>query len=1012
MVSITSTARANLLSLIGANAEQDKVGSQLITGKRVQTVSDNAFSFFQSRGLDNRIQTLSTINDRLAIGTRATEQAAASGKKITSNLNTVKGLLDDIKSKGAAGNQETSTITGATGPTGSIFNRVGSANNQINRATLLADTADLGAGSVFAKAGKTADSLIADGATPIAAALGLSTSILQTAATGTTSIIGAAPNNFVAGDIITITIGGKDLNLKAVSAFTGAGSPATQAGTGATNSSTDALEVRNIDDIVAAINGKKADGTALNATETFGAAVASASYAANGGLKLTTASTANITLTRSTFTTTNSGAAATLFGGTAGAFSGTTAQTNFSPSYSAGNITLNVGSSNSVFGTATAGSASLISTGGLAANDVVKVGANGKSLFVKVVANFSGANNAQQGDGSTSTDALEVRTIDDITAALNGKKADNTNLATDQTLGVTAGFDGTAIGAAKFKVTAPTNLTFAVGRAGVAVNLAGTIFGGRSATATGTIGGGSTVASSDTTFANVGTAVGDIYAVNVGGKSIFAKVVNTFGGSGGSQLGTGLTEGDAIEVRTLGDLANAFSGKRADGINDLTTNFKFNQPFAVSVDAGSAGSKLRVSSAASATFAVKRGAAYDLDAASALFGGQQTGTSGTTDFGNTGLGGLTANAITNTATTTLGATVQAGGFVLGDVVSFDVGPANNRQTLALKIVQNFTGAVVNGQATQKGNGQSGQQGNVDGPLEVRNIGDMVNALRGLNSSGQALADFSWNNLGVTASFDDSTAGGTATTPRFNFAAGAAMKVNVTRANAAAGLAGAIFGSPTGSSSVLTPGVDGNGPGSLNTSTLNVGSVVNNAAKEARLSAARGYQTALNSLRGIVDDAQVNGINLLKDPNGYTAVLSETVTTRFTLRSTLGNGSADPVANNPLTILGFPADATGNSVLPDFSTNTQVDASITIIENALTSLAGRDTELEVIKAVIAERKSFNADIITSLGDLSTDLTAVNQEEASAQAQAASFSSNAALKFLGVSSQRASQLLQIF
>jgi hypothetical protein len=289
---------------------------------------------------------------------------------------------------------------------------------------------------------------------------------------------------------------------------------------------------------------------------------------------------------------------------------------------------------------------------------------------------------------------------------------------------------------------------------------------------------------------------------------------------------------------------------------------------------------------------------------------------------------------------------------------------------------------------------------------------MVNALRGLNSAGQALADFSWNNLGVTASFDDSTAGGTATTPRFSFAAGAAMKVNVTRANAVAGLAGAIFGSPTGSTSVLTPGVDGNGPGSLNTSTLTVGSVVNNAAKEARLSAARGYQTALNSLRGLVDDAQVNGINLLKDPNGFTAVLSETVTTRFTLRSTLGNGSTDPVVNNPLTILGFPTDATGNATVPDFSTNAQVDTSLTIIENALNSLAGRDSELEVIKAVLAERQSFNTDIVTSLGDLSNDLTAVNQEEASAQAQAASFSSNAALKFLGVSSQRAQQLLQIF
>jgi hypothetical protein len=1001
MVSITSAARANLLQLIGANSEQDKVGSQLITGKRVQSVSDNAFSFFQGRGLDNRIQTLSTINDRIAIGTRATEQAAASGKKITSNLNTVKGLLDDIKSKGAAGNQETSTITGSTGATGSIFNRVGSANNQINRSTLLADTADLGAGSVFAKAGKTADSLIADVGTSVTQNVGEATSILQTAALGTTSIIGTRGNNFVAGDVISITIGGKDLNLVARASFTGSGG--VQLGTGA--DAANALEVTNINDIVNAINGKKADGTtALAASETFGD-VASASYVNGGGLKLTSLANAVITLQGTTVA--DAGAASQVFGGTAGALSGTTATTTLIGGSNP--LNFNIGSSNSVFSTSTAGSASLISTGGFTANDTVRTQANGKSLFVRVVAAFTGAGATQAGTGADAANALEVRTIDDYQAALNGKKVDGTNLTTAQTLGVTATFDGNANGAAKFKVNSGSDLSFQVSRTGVATTLASQIFGGRGNLAP-------TADTSLTTFSNVTTNAGDIYAVNVGGKSIFAKVVTgNFTGVGQTQAGTGLTETDAIEVRTLGDLANAFSGKKADGINDLSTNFKFNQPFAVSVDAGSAGSKLRVSSAASAAFAVKKAGAgaFDVAAAGALFGGQQTGTAGTTDFGNTALGGgLLANNISNTLTTTLGAAAQAGGFVLGDIVSFDVGPANNKQTLALKIVQNFTGAVVNGQATQKGNGQTGQQGNVDGPLEVRNIGDMVNALRGLNSAGQALADFSWNNLGVTASFDDSTAGGTATTPRFSFAAGAAMKVNVTRANAVAGLAGAIFGSPTGSTSVLTPGVDGNGPGSLNTSTLTVGSVVNNAAKEARLSAARGYQTALNSLRGLVDDAQVNGINLLKDPNGFTAVLSETVTTRFTLRSTLGNGSTDPVVNNPLTILGFPTDATGNATVPDFSTNAQVDTSLTIIENALNSLAGRDSELEVIKAVLAERQSFNTDIVTSLGDLSNDLTAVNQEEASAQAQAASFSSNAALKFLGVSSQRAQQLLQIF
>ena len=77
-----------------------------------------------------------------------------------------------------------------------------------------------------------------------------------------------------------------------------------------------------------------------------------------------------------------------------------------------------------------------------------------------------------------------------------------------------------------------------------------------------------------------------------------------------------------------------------------------------------------------------------------------------------------------------------------------------------------------------------------------------------------------------------------------------------------------------------------------------------------------------------------------------------------------------------------------------------------------SLSGRDTELDVQSSLLTERKSFNSDIIEGLGNLSTDLTAVNQEEASAQASAAQFSSSAALKFLSVSSQRASQLLQIF
>ena len=147
------------------------------------------------------------------------------------------------------------------------------------------------------------------------------------------------------------------------------------------------------------------------------------------------------------------------------------------------------------------------------------------------------------------------------------------------------------------------------------------------------------------------------------------------------------------------------------------------------------------------------------------------------------------------------------------------------------------------------------------------------------------------------------------------------------------------------------------------------------------------------------------MNLLRNANGFDAVLSETATQTVKLRSTVTNAAS----------LGFTVNAAGayqNGAENEFATNTDVDAGLNRVDAAIASLGGRDTELDVQASLLTERRSFNSDIIEGLGNLSNDLTAVNQEEASAQAAAASFSSNAALKFLGVSGQRASQLLQIF
>jgi hypothetical protein len=427
--------------------------------------------------------------------------------------------------------------------------------------------------------------------------------------------------------------------------------------------------------------------------------------------------------------------------------------------------------------------------------------------------------------------------------------------------------------------------------------------------------------------------------------------------------------------------------------------------FSVNVDADSTGSKLKVSSNATTTFTVKTGTAYNGAAAVALFGGAlTTGAGGATpdvDFNQPG------SASTNiVAGTRVAANLNTGGLLVNDLIAFDVGPESNRTTLTVKVVANYTGAVVNGQATQRGNGKGNAYTGTDGPLEVKSIGDLVNALNARDKNNAVLSDFSWNNNpSVKATFDaSSTTGAAPTAGRFNFTAGTRIAIGVTRFGATAATAGGIFGA--GGAGGVGAGTSISGPaldGTL-TSTQVIGTTINTAAKEQRLSAAKAYRDTLDSIDKLTTDAQINGLNLLRNAAGFDAVLSETATQNVRLRSTVTNAAS----------LGFTVI---NNVYQDgaqneFATNTDVDAGLTRVDAAINSLGGRDTELDVQASLLTERVSFNSDIIGGLGDLSTDLTAVNQEEASAQAAAASFSSNAALKFLGVSSQRASQLLQIF
>ena len=615
------------------------------------------------------------------------------------------------------------------------------------------------------------------------------------------------------------------------------------------------------------------------------------------------------------------------------------------------------------------------------------------------------------GAGTTAS-ALEVRNIDDLVRALNGLKANGAALDPAQKLDdVSATFDPTQLAGNKLKITTKADITFGVTRAGnTNAALSNSLFGGVA---------GTTTAEATSKFTTGKLEDGNIISMKVGTKALFAKVVATLGGplSNGSatQKDDGISETTAIEVQTLGDLANFISGKKRDGITDInTTNPLGGQAVSAFVDSDSTGSKLKLSSAAAVSFGVKvdpaADAVYDQDRAVALFGG--TAANGV-DFSNDA-NALQPDAATRARNgTTVAANPNAGGFLANDVIEVRVGPTtnpSNQQSLFVKVVGAYSGPQVNGVFTQKGTGLSADQTGVNGPLEVKSIGDLTNALNGLNRAGGALAGFSWNNNNsVKASFDGSTGAGAAPAAgRFSFSAGTSMTIGVTRFGATATTASGIFGTGltgnVGSSTSLVAGQESLGDGAQGTSLVTVGTITNTAAKEQRLSAAKSYRDTLDSIDKITTDAQINGLNLIRDAVGFTAVLSETATQNFRLRSIVTNAAS----------LGFTVI---NNVYQDgaqneFATNTDVDAGLTKVDAAIASLGGRDTELDVQQSLLDERRSFNSDIIEGLGNLSTDLTAVNQEEASAQASAASFSSNAALKFLGVSSQRASQLLQIF
>ena len=494
----------------------------------------------------------------------------------------------------------------------------------------------------------------------------------------------------------------------------------------------------------------------------------------------------------------------------------------------------------------------------------------------------------------------------------------------------------------------------------------------------------------------------DVLTFNFGGVQRFFRVISadfTASATGATQFQAGNTAANAVEVRTVGDLVNALNGKASNGTTALaaTAQFAASDNVAASWNITDG---LRISTSSTATtdgVSLTRTGALAGDAA-AIFGG----TAGTT----------TGTSITTIAQDALAAVETAGQLKKNDIIQVRVGDTaggGTQQSLFMKVVKTFS------QGAQAGDGLSAfAGGGSTGALEVRTIGDIVNALNGRNANGGALAGFNWGaGNTVSASFDSSksaTALG-ATESRFSLSSSTALQISVNRAGynptalgtvSLGALASSIFGGTAGTAA-------GAGTPVAN-SVANFAAQLTSAAQEKRTSVARVFQASLDQVDNLTNDATFGGNNLLNSAGGFNVDLTDASSaatlSRFQVRL---SGATDAVS------LGFAAKVGGvyqDGAQSNFNSNALVNAALVKTQNALARLEGRQVEIDSLTDTLKTRSEFNETVKTSLGSASNDLTAIDQNEATAQAQAISFGNSVATKFLGTIGQRSLQLLQLF
>src|SRR5271165_6888067 len=92
-ITLTSTQRSTLLSLTSVTSLFNRTQERLNTGKKVNSVTDNAQSFFQAQSLNNRSATILSAKGNIDQSIQSVQAALTATSAVSALLSQLQGVL-------------------------------------------------------------------------------------------------------------------------------------------------------------------------------------------------------------------------------------------------------------------------------------------------------------------------------------------------------------------------------------------------------------------------------------------------------------------------------------------------------------------------------------------------------------------------------------------------------------------------------------------------------------------------------------------------------------------------------------------------------------------------------------------------------------------------------------------------------------------------------------------------------------------------------------------------------